>query len=55
MFLGCTLFKKNAMLTCKIQICSIVLINNFEFLHDSIAFISNTVPPKNIKFGLYKV
>ena len=53
MFLGRTLFEKNAMITCKIQSCTIVLINNFEILQVSIAFFSDTVQPRNLKFFLY--
>ena len=53
MFLGRTLFKKNAMITCKIQSCTIVLINNFKILQVSIAFFSDTVRPRNLKFFLY--
>ena len=37
----------------KIQSCTIVLINNFEILQVSIAFFSNTVRPRNLKFFLY--
>ena len=50
MFLGRTLFEKNAMI---IQSCTIVLINNFEILQVSIAFFSDTVRPRNLKFFLY--
>ena len=53
MFLGRTLFEKNAMIICKIQSCTIVLINNFEILQVSIAFFSDTVEPRNLKFFLY--
>ena len=53
MLLGRTLFEKNAMISCKIQSCKIVLINNFEILQVSIAFFSDTVRPKNLKFFLY--
>ena len=53
MFLGRTLFEKNAMITCKIQSCTIVLINNLEILQVSIAFFSDTVRPRNLKFFLY--
>ena len=53
MFLGRTLFEKNAMIICKIQSCTIVLINNFEILQVSIAFFSDTVRPRNLKFFLY--
>ena len=37
----------------KIQSCTIVLINNFEILQVSIAFFSDTVRPRNLKFFLY--
>ena len=37
----------------KIQRCTIVLIKNFEILQDSIAFFSDTVRPRNLKFFLY--
>ena len=50
MFLGRTLFEKNAMI---IQSCTIVLINNFDILQVSIAFFSDTVRPRNLKFFLY--
>ena len=50
MFLGCTLFEKKPMLSCK----NLYNCPNFEFLQVSIAFFSNTVQPKNIKFDLYK-
>ena len=50
MFLGCTVLEKNAMITCKIQSCTIVLINNFEILQVSIAFFSDTVQPRNLNF-----
>ena len=53
MFFGLTVFEKNAMMTCKIQSCKIVLINNFEILQVSIVFFSNTVRPRNLKFILY--
>ena len=53
MFLGRTLVEKNAMITCKIQSSTIVLINNFEILQISIAFFSDTVRPRNLKFFLY--
>ena len=53
MFIGHTVFEKNAMISCKIQSCTIVLINNFEILQDSIAFFSDTVRPRNLKFILY--
>ena len=53
MFLGRTVLEKNAIITCKIQSCTIVLINNFEILQDSIAFFSETVQPRNLKFFLY--
>ena len=50
MFLGRTLFEKNAIITSKIQSYTIVLINNFEILQISIAFFSDTVRPRNLKF-----
>ena len=53
MFLGRTVFGKNAMITSKIQSCTIVLINNFEILQVSIAFFCDTVQPRNLKFMLY--
>ena len=53
MFLSRTLFDKNAMIICKIQSCTIVLINIFEILQVSIAFFSDTVRPRNLKFFLY--
>ena len=37
----------------KIQSCTIVLLNNFEILKVSIAFFSDTVRPRNLKFFLY--
>ena len=52
-FLGSTVFLKNAMITCKIQSCTIVLINSCEILQVSIAFFSDTVRPRNLKFILY--
>ena len=52
-FLGRTLFEKNAMISCKIQSCTIVLINNFEIFQVSIAFFSYTVRPRKLKFFLY--
>ena len=53
MFLGRTLFEKNAMITSNIQSCTIVLINNFEILQVSIIFLSDTVRPRKLKFVLY--
>ena len=50
MFLGRTLFEKNAMI---FQSCIIVLINNFEILQVSIAYFSDTVRPRNLKIFLY--
>ena len=50
MFIGRIGFEKNAIITSKFQSCTIVLINNFEILQVSIAFFSNTVRPRNIKF-----
>ena len=50
MLLGRTEFEKNAMLNCKFsKLC------NFEFYQIIIAFFSNTVRPRNIKVGIYKV
>ena len=37
----------------KIQSCTFALINNFEILQVSIAFFSDTVRPRNLKFFLY--
>ena len=42
MFLGHTVFEQNVMISCKIQSCTIVLINNFELLQVSIASFSDT-------------
>ena len=53
MFLGRTFFEKNAMITCKLQSCTIVLINNFEILQVSIPFFFDTVRPRNLKYILY--
>ena len=53
MFLGHTVLEKNAMIICKIQSCTFALINNFEILQVSIAFFSDTVRPRNLKFFLY--
>ena len=50
MFLSRTVFEKNAMVACKIQSCTIVLISNFEILQDSISFFFDTLQPKNLKF-----
>ena len=50
MFFGRTLFEKNAMI---LQSCTIVLLNNFEILQVSIAFFSDTVRPRILKFFLY--
>ena len=52
-FLGCTGYEKNAMITYKIQSCTIVIINDFEILQVSIAFFSDTVRPTNLKSFLY--
>ena len=52
-FLNRTVFEKNAMITCKIQSCTIVLINNFEILQVRIAVFSDTVRQKNLNFFLY--
>ena len=48
-----TVFEKNAMIFCKIQSCTIVLINDFEIFQLSIAFFSVTVQLRNLKFILY--
>ena len=53
MFLGRTVFKKNTMLTCKIQSCRIIL--TMSIFQGIIAFFSNTERLKKIKFGVYKV
>ena len=53
MFLSCTVFEKNAMISCKIQSGTIVLVNNFEILQVSIAFFSNTLRLRKLKFILY--
>ena len=54
MFLGRTLFEKNAMITCKnSKLHNCPIINNFEILQISIAFFSDTVRPRNLKFFLY--
>ena len=53
MFLGRTVLEKNAMMTCQIQSCTIVLLSNFEILQVSIAFFSDTVRQRNMKFILY--
>ena len=52
MFLGHTVFEKNAMISSKIQSFAFALINNFEILQVSIAFFSDTVWPRNLKFFL---
>ena len=50
-FLSRTHFEKNAVISCKnLKSCTIVLINNFEILQISIAFFSDTVRPRNLKF-----
>ena len=53
MFLGRTVFEKNELISCKIQSCTIVIINNFEILQVSISFFSDTVRTRNLKFILY--
>ena len=50
MFLGHTVFEKNAMITCITESCTNVLINNLEILQVSVAFFSDTVRPTNLKF-----
>ena len=59
MFLGRTVFEKNAMITYKNKSCTIVLINNFEILQVSIVFFSvsialfsDTVRQRILKFFL---
>ena len=46
-------WRKMRLYITKIQSYTIVLINNFEILQDSIAFFSDTVPLRNLKFFLY--
>ena len=53
MILSRTVYKKNAKITYKIKSCTIVLINNFEILHVSIEFFSDTLRPTNFKCFLY--
>ena len=53
MFLGRTVFDKNAIISCKIQSCAIVIIINFDILQDSIGFFSDTARRRNLKFILY--
>ena len=53
MFLGHTVFEKNAMIICNNSKLQIRLINNFEILQVSIPFFSDTVRPRNLKFFLY--
>ena len=53
MFLCHTVFEKNAMITCKNSNLLFALINIFEILQVSIAFFSDTVRPRNLKFFLY--
>ena len=53
MFLGRTVFEKNAMIAYKIKSCTTVVINNFEILQDSIASFSDSVRPRNLKFFFY--
>ena len=53
MLLGRTVFEKNAMISCKIQSCTIVLIYILEILQDSITFFSDAMQPRNLKFILY--
>ena len=53
MFLGSTVYEKNAMITYKIKSCTILLINNFEILQVSIASFSDSVRPRNLKYFLY--
>ena len=53
MFLGRTVFEEITMITCKIESCTIVLMNNFEILQVSIACFSDSVRPSNLNFILY--
>ena len=53
MFLSHTVFEKKAMIFAIIKSCTFALINNFEILQVSIAFFSDTVRPRNLKFFLY--
>ena len=53
MFLGHTVLEKNAMISCKIHSCTFALINIFEILQVSIAFFSDTVWPRTLKFFFY--
>ena len=50
MFLGCTVFEKNAMRTCKNSKLQNCPIKQFEILQDRIAFFYDTVRPRNLKF-----
>ena len=52
-FLGHTVFVKNATIFAIIQSCTFALINHFEILQVKIAFFSDTVRPRNLKFFLY--
>ena len=54
-FLGRTVSKKNAMLTCKISKLFIRTIVQLWILQDIIAFFSKTVRPRNMKFFLQRV
>ena len=49
MFLGRTVFEKNAMITCKILSCTIGPINNFDNLQVSITFFFDPVRSRNLK------
>ena len=53
MFLGRTLFEKNAMITCKNSKLYNCTNKHFEILQIRIAFFSDTVRPRNLKFFLY--
>ena len=53
MFLGNTVFEKMQWYLVKIQSCTFAIINNFEILQVRIAFFSDTVRPRNLKFFLY--
>ena len=53
MFLGHTVLEKKAMISCKNSKLHNYRNNNFEILQFSIAFFSDTVRPRNLKFFLY--
>ena len=55
MFLGSTVSEKNAMLTCKISKLFIRTILQLLILQVIIAFVSKSVLPRSMKFGLQRV